>query len=345
MLHLDYASFRFPPSPRVIKVLKTKLNGINEYPNESYIQLKQKLADVYKLNTRNFLIGNGLDEVIDLITRAFVGERMEVIIPFPTFSQFEKAATRANATAVGINCMHRNYEIKIDEVLDRVSKKTKLIWICCPNNPTGDFIPKERIRKIAQTVNFPVVVDNALGDFSDDSIIDLIGINNIIILRTFSKGYCLAGLRIGYAIADFEYINKIESKKQIFNVNSLAADAAIAALEDQKYYDKLWLEFKKERQRVIKNIKEMGITITGSQSNFILMDFGTEIRSRDVYEKLLKDGIKVFPGWDEEFSGLSGRFLRAVIGRKEQDNIFLTSLKKIMRTSHPTVTRSPNSKS
>jgi len=332
MLHLDFASFKFPPSPRVIRVLKIKLNSINEYPNESYVQLKEKLADVYKLNTQNFLIGNGLDEVIDLITRAFVREREEVIIPFPTFSQFEKAAIRANATVIGINCMHRNYEIKIDEVLNRASKKTKLIWICCPNNPTGDLIPKETIRKIAQNVNFPVVVDNALGDFSDDSIIDLIGINNIVILRTFSKGYCLAGLRIGYAIADFEYINKIESIRQIFNVNNLAAEAAMAALEDQKYYDKLWAEFKKERQRVIKNIKEIGIKITGNQSNFILLDFGTEIRSRDVYEKLLQDGIKVFPGWDEEFSGLSARFLRVVIGRKEQNTIFLTSLKKIMKT-------------
>ena len=222
------------------------------------------------------------------------------------------------------------YEIEAEEILKHVTKQTRLIWICSPNNPTGDSTPMAVIRKIAGSVDIPVVIDNALGDFSDESVDDLAAAENIIILRTFSKGYCLAGLRIGYAAAGSQYIAKIEDMKQIFNVNSLGVEAAMAALEDQEYYHKLWAEFKNEKRRVLRQLEEIGIGIGGiSQSNFILLDFGTEKRSRFVYARLLQEGIKVFPGWDEEFSGLSGRFLRVVVGNNEQNDIFLTALRKI----------------
>ncbi len=333
MLYLDFASFKFPPSPRVIEVLKQNLHTINEYPDQSYLKLKKKLAQIYKLDTRNILIGNGLDEVIDLITRAFVREGEEVIIPIPTFSQFEQAAVRINAKAVAVYCMRECYEIDTEEILNHVTKQTRLIWICSPNNPTGDSTPLSVIRKIAGSVDTPVVIDNALGDFSDESVDDLADTENIIILRTFSKGYCLGGLRIGYAVADSQYIAKIGDMKQIFNVNSLGVEAAMAALEDQKYYDRLWADFKNEKRRVLAHLEEMGVEIEGiSQSNFILMDLKSEKRSRDVYGKLLQEGIKVFPGWDEEFSGLSGRFLRVVVGRKDQNDTFLTTLRKICAT-------------
>ena len=330
MLYLDFASFKFPPSPRVIEVLKQNLPTINEYPDQSNLKLKKKLAQIHKLDTRNILIGNGLDEVIDLITRTFVREGEEVIIPIPTFSQFEQAAVRINAKAVAVDCMRGCYEIEAEEILKHVTKQTRLIWICSPNNPTGDSTPMSVIRKIAASVDTPVVIDNALGDFSEESVDDLAAAENIIILRTFSKGYCLAGLRIGYAAAGSQYIAKIEDMKQIFNVNSLGVEAAMAALEDQEYYHKLWAEFKNEKRRVLRQLEEIGIGIGGiSQSNFILLDFGTEKRSRFVYARLLQEGIKVFPGWDEEFSGLSGRFLRVVVGNNEQNDIFLTALRKI----------------
>lgn len=333
MLYLDFASFKFPPSSRVIEVLKQNLPTINEYPDQSNLKLKKKLAQIYKLDTRNILIGNGLDEVIDLITRTFVREGEEVIIPIPTFSQFEQAAVRINARVVAVDCMRECYEIEAEEILKHVTKQTRLIWICSPNNPTGDSTPMAVIRKIAGRVDIPVVIDNALGDFSDESVDDLAAAENIIILRTFSKGYCLAGLRIGYALAGSQYIARIGDMKQIFNVNSLGAEAAMAALEDQEYYLGLWAEFKNEKRRVLRQLEEIGVDIGGiSQSNFILLDFGTEKRSRFVYARLLQEEIKVFPGWDEEFSGLSGRFLRVVVGNKEQNDIFLTALGKIWAT-------------
>lgn len=331
MLYLDFASFKFPPSPRVIEVLKQNLHRINEYPDQNYLKLKKKLAQVYKLDNRNILIGNGLDEVIDLITRAFVKEGEEVIIPIPTFSQFEQAALRINAKVVAVSCMKERYEIDAQEILNHVTKHTRLIWICSPNNPTGDIIPKETIWKVSSGVHIPVVIDNALGDFSDYPVDNLKGLHNTIFLRTFSKGYCLAGLRVGYAVANTEYIAKIEAVKQIFNVNSLGVEAALAALEDQEYYNSLWAEFKNEKRRVLTQLEEIKVDIAGiSQSNFILLDFKSEKRSRDVYGKLLQEGIKVFPGWDEEFSGLSGRFLRVVVGNNEQNDIFLASLRKIL---------------
>lgn len=327
MLRLDFASFKYPPSPKVIRLLQERAAAVNEYPDETYAKIKAKIAALWGIEQEKILLGNGLDELIDLITRTFVKEGEEVIVPVPTFSQFAIAAQRASATVTPVNSMKsEGYAVNSEDMLSAVTERTRLVWVCTPNNPTGTTVPASTIKQIARSVAIPIVVDNALGDFSAEPVTSLVKEQNIILLRTFSKGYCLAGLRIGYAIASQNLIKRIEKIKQIFNVNSLAVEAACAALASRDYYTALWEKIIAERQRVCEAVSTLGVRVAGSQSNFILLDFTTEKLSRLVFNGLLRAGIKVFPGWDKEFSGLDGRYLRVVVGKPEENGQFLQAL-------------------
>lgn len=332
MLRLDFASFKYPPSPQVMEALRKELAHTNEYPDESYGELLEQLAKRYNRPKAAFILGNGLDEVIDLVTRAFVEKGDNVIIPSPTFSQFEEAAERVKAKTVFVNSMHDDgYAVKSKELLDKITRQTSLIWICSPNNPTGGITPIEKIIPILKNAPCPVVVDEALSDYSGKTVLDVQkDYNNLIVLKTFSKGYGLAGLRIGYAIAHPSIIEKMRNIKQIFNVNRFAVAAALAALSDQPYYDKLWKTFLMEKERHKKNLQALGVTIISSESNFFLLDFKTKERSKIIFQQLLEKGIRILPGWDPEFSGLDGRYCRVIVGKPEENDLFVKTLKDIL---------------
>jgi histidinol-phosphate aminotransferase len=333
VLRLDYAAFKYKPSPKVIKAIKKELKNANEYPDESYDEIKKALSQTFKLRRDHFIIGNGADELIDTITRAFVKEGEEIIIPTPTFSQFEEAAKRISAKRISVNCAKEKvYEIKSDEILAHVTKKTKLIWICSPNNPTGNIIPEGTIEEIISKSKIPVVVDECLSEMKNSNLIRFVkDYSNFMLLKTFSKGYCLAGLRVGFLMAQPVNINKIEKIKQIFNVNRLAVKAAIAALQDQAYYRRIWRKLRKEKIKQIRRLRSLKVSVVGKESNFLLLDFKNEKISKRVYEGLLRRGIRIFPGWDKEFSNLDGRYCRVVIGTPKQNRRFSKELKKVLR--------------
>jgi len=333
ILRLDYASLKYSPSRKVIRAIKRELKRINEYPDESYYDLKKELAIVFALKQSSFIAGNGADEIIDLITRAFAKSGDEVVIPTPTFSQFEEAAKRVKAQAILLNCMQNGqYEIQKEKILSAVSSKTKLIWLCSPNNPTGDSISLATLDGILRNVRIPVALDVCLDDFEKRSFTNLVRkYKNLIIVKSMSKKYCLAGLRIGFAAADPKLIKKLEQMRQIFNVNRLAVVASITALRDRAYYDKLWSRFERQKKKLAAKISSLGIRIANKESNFLLLDFKDELLAEKVYRKLLSSGIKIFPGTDPEFSGLSGRFCRVTVGRKKENKIFIKCLTKIWR--------------
>ena len=331
MIKLDYAALKYPPSRKAIKAMKKTVSTINEYPDETYLKIKKALVKKHGFCVNNYLVGNGLDEVIDIITKTFVNENDEVIIPTPTFSQFEIAAKRAKGTVKEVNVLEDNtYLITSQKIVKNITDNTKLIWICSPNNPTGTITSEETIKDILSKTNAIVVVDEALGDMAKSNK-KLIEENpNLIILKTFSKAYGLAGIRIGFMMAQANLITKVSEQKQIFNVNKIAVSGAIAALEDIKYYKKLWREFNEEKSKQIKKLEKLGITIVGKESNFLLIDFKTEEKSKYVYEMLLKNNIKIFPGWDEEFTGLPARFCRVVISTPKENKVFYEKIKKIL---------------
>jgi len=332
MIHLDYAAIREKPSSKVISAIHNFVDKIGEYPDESYVELKLKLATSLRIEGDQIVLGNGCDEIIDLISRAFLKPNDKVFIPSPTFSQFELAAVRVQAIPILVNCMYdTEYSINNSKISNQ-NHDFKLIWLCSPNNPTGTKISTSVIEDIvAANTNSIVAVDEALKNFENESAISLIGkYPNLIVLKSFSKSYCLAGLRLGVAFSNRENIHIIESKKQIFNVNLIAVAAAMAALDDSTYYSALWDKISTEKKRVAAIIKALDIPIISNESNFLLLDFITRGRSEMIYNYLLNRNVKVFPGWDPEFSGLDGRFLRVVIGSRNDNDIFLHLLSRAL---------------
>lgn len=331
-LRLDYADLKYPPSPKVVEALKKSLNSINEYPDENYLNIRKAIAKKTGFPLDWIITSNGLDEMIDIITRAFCRENESVVIPVPTFSQFSLAAKRQRVRSITIDCLENNkFVVSAKKIQDNIKKDTRIIWLCSPNNPTGTLIAKKDICDIAKKNDCLIVIDEALADFSGITNQELTKkFPNIIVMRSLSKSYSLAGMRIGYAIGNPKTLGKVAAIKQIFNVNKLAEVAAVAALKDNAYYAKIWAEFQDAKKDLLGGLKFLGIKVVGGEANILLMDFETEKESKRVFERLLEQGIRVFPGWDPEFTGLQGRFLRIVVGLPKHNKRLLETLQKII---------------
>jgi len=233
---LDYSQSPFPPPAQFVKALAKRVASLNSYPDPSYLLPKECLAKKHGVLPSNISLGNGADELIDLITVAFGNQ---ILIPTPTFGQYELAAKRHNRTYRCINCL-QGEAFSLANIEQEAATAGSLIWLCNPNNPLGIVIPKKKILEFVANSPALVVVDEAYADFAAESVIASIRSQpRLIVLRTFSKGFGLAGLRIGYMIADVDIIAKIEAARQPFNLNSMAAEAVPIALRYENMFAKI----------------------------------------------------------------------------------------------------------
>ncbi|GAG35499.1 unnamed protein product, partial [marine sediment metagenome] len=217
-IFLTQSYFKYPLPEEMLKELSEELKDINRYPSGGeYTKLRQVLAEYVGVKMENILPTNGSDEVIEIVSRAYKGE---VLIPIPTFSQYEVSADRGGLSKILVNCLHDgayslNYSI---QQLDKAS----LVWICNPNNPTGTSIPREKIVNILQKTKGMVVVDECNYEYLGETVADLIDkYENLIISRSFSKNFGLAGLRLGFAISNPQNIEKLAAFGQYFRVNRI----------------------------------------------------------------------------------------------------------------------------
>lgn len=335
-LRMDLSESRFPPSPRVIEAIHSAAERVNEYPDPSSWSLRKALAKYNNVNPDNIIVGNGSDEIIDLISRAFLNKGDKIITFIPTFSQYKWSAEILGAHTVEIPSLtDREYAIRPEKVLDRISPTTKIIWICNPNNPTGNIIPQDCIKQILDSVDPTVIVavDECYFEFSGQTSLDLLDeYENLIIVRSLSKTFCLAGLRVGYAISNTEIIKNIWKVKQPFNVNLIAQIAGVTALKDIKYYKDIWLKLAKERRYVIEKLREIeGVETLPSTTNFLLLDISKCTKDpKRIYANLIEKKISVLPGWSKEFSGLNQFYLRVLISTRKDNDKFIKELKNIV---------------
>ena len=326
-IFLDLSYIKFPPPEKLCKELKEEIKKVNLYPSGKYNKLRRKFAEYVKVKKENILAGNGLDEIIDLITRAWKGK---ILIPIPTFSQFEIAANREGSEKVLVRCLEDgvytiNYSI-------RQLREASLVWICNPNNPTGSKIPREKIIHILKESRGIVAVDECYYEYLGETIIDLIDeFNNLIVLRSFSKNFGLAGLRLGFAVSDSENIKKLESLRQIFNVNRIAEKFGEKIIDYINYYKEIWEEIKSTRGKFIERIKWMGFKPYNSYANFVLVEFKNKEEAKRIWKNLKRNGIYTFPAWSEEFSGLKKGFIRFTVGTEEEMNKTIKVLTESLR--------------
>ncbi|MEA2087388.1 MAG: histidinol-phosphate transaminase [Candidatus Caldatribacteriota bacterium] len=310
-IFLTQSYLKYPLPEEMLKELSEELKDINRYPSGGeYAKLRQVLAEYVGVKMENILPTNGSDELIEIITRTYKGE---ILIPIPTFSQYEMSADRSRLSKVLVNCLHdREYNINYStEQLEKAS----LVWLCNPNNPTGTIIPREKIIDILQRAKGMVVVDECNYEYLGETVVDLIGkYENLIISRSFSKNFGIAGLRLGFAISNPRNIKKLAAFGQYFRVNRMAEKAAGKVLKYLDYYQEVWGKMKKVRDKLVWQINELGFSAYNSRANFVLVEFQNKEETERVWEYLKENGIYTLAGWENEFSGLGDQFIRFTIG-------------------------------
>lgn len=321
----------FGPSPRVLKAIVKAAQDINRYPDGGCFYLRSVLAKRLGVKKDQLIFGNGSDEVIIMALRAFVALGDEVIVSHPSFAVYAIGSKIIGAKVKVIPMKDFRHDLNV--MAKAVTKKTKLIFIDNPGNPSGGFVTKEEVRVFLKKVpkNTIVFLDEAYYEYAvkrkdyPRSISWLKQYPNLIIARTFSKMYGLAGLRIGYGIAGPEVVDILNRVREPFNVNSIAQEAARACLKDKAYYQKALKVLEKERKYLYKEIKALGLNYIPSATNFILVDVGKP--GKKIVQALLKKGIIVrdMTAW-----GLA-TFIRITIGLPIENQKCVRVLKNILK--------------
>jgi histidinol-phosphate aminotransferase len=319
----------FGPSPKAIAAIKQTLCGVNRYPDAQGFYLKKRLAKYFGLIPNNFVLGNGSDELIDVVIKTFMEADENIVTSEGTFLEYEIVA-QVNERKVK-KAPLRYFKYDLGAILRLVDKKTKLVFIANPNNPTGTYVTKYEVEEFINALPAGVIVvfDEAYNAFIDvddypDSLSYLKKKKKVIVLRTFSKAYGLAGLRLGYAIAAPELVTYLERIRQPFNVNLLAQVAGLAALDDNDFLKRTRRLTLEGKNFIYQELSRMGLGYVLSVANFILIDVGRD--SREIFNSLLKFGVIVR---DMGQYGLAN-FIRVTIGTAKENQRFLSVLSKVL---------------
>lgn len=316
------------PSPKAIEAIRRALKDIHRYPDSHCLSLRHKLATCLQIKEQQIVLGNGSDEIMALIGQALLLPKEEVITPHPAFSIYEKVAVMAQAHLLKVPL--KALSIDLEGIRKKVSSRTKLIFLTNPHNPTGSFLEKKELEDFLKTlpVSVLVVLDEAYIDFVQpqrrfSSIALLESFPNLIILRTFSKAYGLAGLRIGYGILTPKLASLLETVRDPFNVNILAQIGATAALDDKDFLENTRRTIWEGRRFLTKALTSLGVKVYPSEANFLLIYLGKD--AKKIYEGLLKKGIIVRPMVNYDLAD----YLRISIGKPEENQAFVEAFKEI----------------
>jgi histidinol-phosphate aminotransferase len=317
-------------SPLVVSALKNIKIKLNSYPTPSAGFLKKKLADKFSLSANNFLIANGSESIINVLPRLFAKFGDEVIVPALSFPLFTICSKQAKKKVLSSK-MTAKLEIDLKEITKLVSTNTSLVFICNPNNPTGLVIEKKEIIKFLN--NMPtttlVIIDEASIEFTDESMIDEVrNRDNLVVLRTFSKAFGLASLRVGFAAASEKIIKKIEEETMTFPISGLSERLASIAIEDRKFIETTKNFVIKQRGLLKKELKKMGFSVFPSETNNLFVRLPSFLDVDKFSKKLEQEEISLIMG--SSFAGFDNSFFRISIRDKKTNQLFLKKMRKII---------------
>ncbi len=314
------------PSPKAVRAVKKCLGEIHRYPDGGSYYLLEALARHLNLSKKQIIFGNGSNEIIELASRAYLREGDEVLLAEPSFLVYKLVAQAAGARQVTVPLKDFRYDL--EAMARKVSRRTRIVCIANPDNPTGSYVASGELDRFLKKVssNTLVILDEAYGEFvdADDFPKSFRHLNrgNVLILRTFSKAYGLAGLRIGYGIASPAVIDALHRTRQPFNVNSVAQTAAAAALKDKTYLKKTQAVVRKGKELWYQELDRMGLKYIPTQTNFILVNVRQS--GAALFQRLLKKGIIVR---DMKAYGLD-QFVRITIGTEKENRQCLRALQE-----------------
>ncbi len=313
----------YPPSPQALKVLsQIGAEQLRRYPDPLGDQFRRAAAEVNGVRPENIMCCNGGDDLLSIAFRAFCDENRSAAYPVPTYSLYPVLAKLQNCQAI---------EIPFDGEFNLPVKLTKtkaaLTIVCNPNAPSGSFVSVGELASLADELSGVLLVDEAYVDFAQENCAGLVkDLDNIVVLRSMSKGYGLAGMRFGYAIAPAELIAGLMKVKDSYNVDAVAIAVATAAIKDREYFKQTTEKVKKARELLVEQLRVLDFIVPRSQANFILAEC-RKYPARDIYQKLVQRNIYVryfdLPGIDNR--------LRITVGTSEQNDKVILALKEILQ--------------
>jgi len=318
------------PSKKAQEAIAAALTELNRYPDGGAVDLKAKLAAKFDVATTEVLVGNGSDDCIKLISETFLNEGDEVVMATPSFSQYWFGTQLMAGKPVMVELTPKTFEYDMDAMLGAITAQTKIVYLCSPNNPTGTYITEEQMAHFMKSVpkHVLVIIDEAYHEYVEASdyangIDYLKAGHNVIVLRTFSKLFALAGLRVGYAIGPAAVLAEINRVREPFNVNMLGQVGAIAAIDDVEHIEASRRLNRAGFEQLQAGLARLGYDVVPSQTNFLLFDTGRN--DKELFEELLRVGVIVRSG---TALGCPG-YLRVSIGTEAENEAFLTAFARI----------------
>jgi len=312
------------PSKKALVAIKKHLDFISEYPETNIEDLIEEIASYAGISSSNLIVvGDGADGIIDVLGRTLIEPGDEVVIPTPSFMYYEVSARIHNGKPVFAKWDLVKNRLDMDSVLKALSSKTKIVFLCTPNNPTGGVIDKKDIETILNSTDALVVADEAYFEFYGVNSLDLLDHDNLMILRTFSKALGLAGMRIGYGISNPSLIEHMHRTKPIFSLTRLSQVAALYTLRDKEYIERSIELGVKSREFLYKALLRFdNLGVLPSKANFLLVDTRkTGMNSKTLAEELLKRGVIVRDC--SSFRGLDDYWIRVSVGTLKEDQRFI----------------------
>jgi histidinol-phosphate aminotransferase len=324
-IRLDKGEFPYPPSPQVIAAIQAAASNINRYPEVLTPTLRQAIAIYNHTALEQVFVGNGSDDLIELVLKICLEPGDEVILPIPTFFVYGAATTMLGGQPVAVP-RRNDFGLDVPAIRQAITPRTKLIFIANPNNPTANLVDRQSIIDLLTTTNCLVVVDECYFEICGITIADLIDqYPQLIVLRSLSKGFGLAGLRLGYGLAQPQLVDYLQRVAQIFPVNQLAIAAGIAALQDLDYMKAKLAEIIAERRQLASNLTALGLKVYPSDTNFLLVNCQPwSITAPQLVAQLAQQQVYIADFGDKP--GLDNYYCRIATGTPTENQVLLASL-------------------
>ncbi len=323
------------PSPKAVAAIREKLGGLHRYPDGSGYYLRRRIAEKLKVPMEGVVLGNGSNEIIELVIRTFIRPGLEVVIPNPSFLVYQLAVQTVGGTVVSVPL--KDFAIDLEGILGAITDRTRLIFVNNPNNPTGTVLSEEAFRNFFQKLpsDVVVVIDEAYIEFAPKGStfdgLDFVSTQGpwVVTTRTFSKAYGLAGLRIGYGVMDPQLASFLHRVRQPFNVGTLAQTAALAALDDDEFLEKSRAVVHEGLKFLYQGLESLGVPYLRTSTNFFLI--AVPVDAKKVYEAMLREGVIIRA---MNAYGLD-RYVRVNVGLPEENERFLRTFAKVLEQLQP----------
>ena len=320
------------PSPKAIKEYLKLSKNFKRYPDSDGINLRKALAKKFKLDLNKIILGSGSDQILELICKAFLTKGDDVIVPKYSFLIYRLYSKMNGAKVLYSN--EKNFTVSVENILKKVTKKTKIVFIANPNNPTGTYISKKKLLLLRKKLrsNILLVIDDAYFEYVkqknySSGLKIFSNFKNVIVTRTFSKIYGLAGLRVGWGYSSKEIINSLNLVKPPFNINSPALSAAEAAIKDNAWLKKEIKHVNKWNNKLYKEFQKLNIETNKSVTNFLLVNFDKiKKNSNKIFKLLASAGILVRKMNSYQIKNS----LRVTIGKSNENKKLILKIKKLI---------------